>query len=134
MAEVESIKSDVLPYDFVKENEVIVSETTNGYVATSPYELTLDIYKEIQRYLNSDFEFKQCSTEKFNEILTSSFSSTNHNTNLSEELSDEFDLKDFAGSINATEDLLSGNNDAPIIKLINGIISQAIKSLSLIHI
>ena len=25
MAEVESIKSDVLPYDFVKENEVIVS-------------------------------------------------------------------------------------------------------------
>jgi general secretion pathway protein E len=128
MAEVESIKSDVLPYDFVKENEVIVSETTNGYVATSPYELTLDIYKEIQRYLNSDFEFKQCSTEKFNEILTSSFSSTNHNTNLSEELSDEFDLKDFAGSINATEDLLSGNNDAPIIKLINGIISQAIKS------
>ena len=128
MAEVESIKSDVLPYDFVKENEVIVSETTNGYVATSPYELTLDIYKEIQRYLNSDFEFKQCSTEKFNEILTSSFSSTNHNTNLSEELSDEFDLKDFAGSINATEDLLSGNNDTPIIKLINGIISQAIKS------
>ena len=43
-------------------------------------------------------------------------------------LSDEFDLQDFAGSINATEDLLSGNNDAPIIKLINGIISQAIKS------
>ena len=52
MAEVESIKSDVLPYDFVKENDVIVSKTTNGYVATSPYELTLDIYKEIQRYLN----------------------------------------------------------------------------------
>ena len=42
MAEVESIKSDVLPYDFVKENEVIVSQTTNGYVASSPYELTLD--------------------------------------------------------------------------------------------
>ena len=50
MADVESIKSDVLPYDFVKENEVIVSETTNGYVATSPYELTLDIYKEINEY------------------------------------------------------------------------------------
>ena len=50
------------------------------------------------------------------------------NQNISEELTDEFNLQDFAGSINATEDLLSGNNDAPIIKLINGIISQAIKS------
>ena len=45
-----------------------------------------------------------------------------------QELTDEFNLQDFAGSINATEDLLSGNNDAPIIKLINGVISQAIKS------
>ena len=36
---------------------------------------------------------------------------------------DNFDLKTFAGTISATEDLLSGSNDAPIIKLINGILS-----------
>jgi len=47
---------------------------------------------------------------------------------ISEELDDGFNLEEFAGSINATEDLLSGSNDAPIIKLINGIISKAIKS------
>lgn len=128
MADIENFKSDVLPYDFVKENEVIVSETEHGYLAISPYQLTITLYHEIQRYLKSDFKFEICSSDKFNELLTNSFSSTNHNNDISDELSDEFDLKDFAGSINATEDLLSGNNDAPIIKLINGIISQAIRN------
>ena len=124
----EITKSDVLPYDFVKENEVVASKIDNGYLVKSPKMISLNIYHEIQRYIDSNFIFELCDTDEFNEILTSSFSVTSNQNNISEELSDEFDLQDFAGSINATEDLLSGNNDAPIIKLINGIISQAIKS------
>lgn len=124
----ENIKSDVLPYDFVKEKNVIASKTKNGYLVTSPRKLSKNLYQEVQRYLNSSFKFELCDPGKFNEILTNSFAATNHQNDISEELSDEFDLQDFAGSINATEDLLSGNNDTPIIKLINGIISQAIKS------
>ncbi|MAR95409.1 MAG: type II/IV secretion system protein [Gammaproteobacteria bacterium] len=124
----ENIKSDILPYDFVRENQVIVSETKDGYIVISPNKLSINIYQELQRFLNSNFKFELCEPEDFNDILTNSFVSTSHQDNLSEELSDEFDLQNFAGSINATEDLLSGNNDAPIIKLINGIISQAINS------
>ena len=60
-------------------------------------------------------------------MLTKSFGSKDSSDMLSEELSDDFDLESFAGNIAPTEDLLNGNNDAPIIKLINGIISQAIK-------
>ena len=59
--------------------------------------------------------------------FTTSFSSDHASGVLSEELSDEFDLASFANTIAPTEDLLSGSDDAPIIKLINGIISQAIK-------
>ena len=124
----ENIKSDVLPYDFVKEKNVIASKTKNGYLVTSPRKLSKNLYQEVQRFLNSSFKFELCDPGKFNEILTNSFAATNHQNDISEELSDEFDLQDFAGSIDATEDLLSGNNDTPIIKLINGIISQAIKS------
>ena len=39
-----------------------------------------------------------------------------------------FDLESYAKTITPSEDLLQGNNDAPIIKLINGILSQAIKA------
>ena len=120
--------SDILPYDFVRENEVIASFNSNGYEILSPNKITADLYHEIQRYLKSSFIFTICDPDTFNELLTSCFSINSDSSDISEELSDEFDLQTFAGSITATEDLLSGSNDTPIIKLINGIISQAVKS------
>ena len=118
---------DILPYDFVKENQVIATKTSDGFEVISPNKITPDLYHEIHKFLKNDFIFISCDTEKFNELLTNSFSVNNASNDISEELSDEFDLQTFAGSISATEDLLSGSNDTPIIKLINGIISQAIK-------
>ena len=120
--------SDILPYDFVRENEVIASFNSNGYEILSPNKITADLYHEIQRYLKSSFIFTICDPDTFNELLTSCFSINSDSSDISEELSDEFDLQTFAGSITATEDLLSGSTDTPIIKLINGIISQAVKS------
>ncbi len=120
--------SDIFPYDFVKENDVIASLTEAGYEVTSPNVISIDLYHEISRYLKSDFKFTVCNPKDFNELLTNSFSINSSSSDISEELSDEFDLQTFAGSISATEDLLSGSNDTPIIKLINGIISQAVKN------
>ena len=37
----ENIKSDVLPYDFVKENEVIALHTKDGVIVSSPKHLSL---------------------------------------------------------------------------------------------
>ena len=124
----DKVRKDLLPYDFVRSNEVIVTENEGSYLIISTKDPSRQIFEELQRHLRSSFEIKICDSSTFNEILTNSFSITNHDGDLSEELSDEFDIQNFAGSINATEDLLSGNNDTPIIKLINGIISQAIKN------
>jgi hypothetical protein len=56
MADIENFKSDVLPYDFVKENEVIVAETEHGYLALSPYQLTITLYQDIlNQILNSKY-------------------------------------------------------------------------------
>ena len=51
----ENIKSDILPYDFVRENQVIASETKDGYIVISPNKLSISIYQELQRFLNSNF-------------------------------------------------------------------------------
>tara|TARA_B100001059_G_scaffold181585_1_gene182581 strand:- start:5156 stop:6646 length:1491 start_codon:yes stop_codon:yes gene_type:complete len=122
------LNSNIFPYDFVKENEVIANFSQDGYQVISSKDISLNLYHEIYRFLKTDFIFKKCDTSRFNELLTTSFSAENSSDDISEELSDEFDLQSFAGSISATEDLLSGNNDTPIIKLINGVISKAIKS------
>ena len=120
--------TNILPYDFVKENDVLAFNDGNSFTVISPNNLSNDIYHEIQRFLKSNFTFSLCNANYFNDLLTNSFSINKDSTELSEELTDEFDLKSFAGSISATEDLLSGSNDTPIIKLINGIISQAVKN------
>ena len=118
--------ADVLPYEYVKENQLILVNNDPVEILT-PNNITKDMYHEIQRYIGASFRVKKCSSSEFNDYITTIFSSESVTNDISEELSDSFDLESFAGSITATEDLLSGNNDAPIIKLINGIISKAIK-------
>ena len=119
---------DIFPYDFVKENQVIANKTEDGYEVISPNKISPNLYHEIYKFLKNEFTLISCEADKFNELLTNTFSINNASNDISEELSDEFDLQTFAGSISATEDLLSGSNDTPIIKLINGVISQAIKA------
>ena len=119
---------DIFPYDFVTENQVIANMTKDGYEVISPNKISPNLYHEIYKFLKNDFTLTLCNAENFNELLTNTFSVNNTSNDISEELSDEFDLQTFAGSISATEDLLSGSNDTPIIKLINGVISQAIKA------
>ncbi len=119
---------NIFPYDFVKENQVIATKTSDGFEVISPIKISPDLYHEIHKFLKTDFLLTTCNTSKFNELLTNTFSIEDASNDISEELSDEFDLQTFAGSISATEDLLSGSNDTPIIKLINGVISQAIKA------
>ena len=57
MSEISDIKnvSDILPYDFVRENEVIASFNSDGYEILSPNKISADLYHEIQRYLKSSF-------------------------------------------------------------------------------
>ena len=47
----EITKSDVLPYDFVKENEVVASKTNNGYLVKSPKMISLNIYTNLASHL-----------------------------------------------------------------------------------
>ena len=125
--EIKSNNNSLLPYDFVREKNVIALESNNGCTIFSPERVSIEIYHELARYLNRDFALEICDSEQFNQLLTKAFSTENNSDVFPNELNESFDLKTFANSIAPTEDLLSGSNDAPIIKLINGVISQAIK-------
>ena len=125
--EVHSASHSLLPYDFVREKNIIALESNNGCIIFSPERVSIEIYHELARYLNRDFALEICDSEQFNQLLTKAFSTENDSGEFSDELDESFDLKTFANSIAPTEDLLSGSDDVPIIKLINGVISQAIK-------
>ncbi|MDC0185716.1 ATPase, T2SS/T4P/T4SS family [Gammaproteobacteria bacterium] len=119
--------NNLLPYDYVKANKIIALKEGSDYKIFSQEALSIETYQELKRYLDIDFIIETCTPDHFNALLTKVFSSDDASNLISDELNDSFDLRSFASSIAPTEDLLSGNNDAPIIKLINGVISQAIK-------
>ena len=49
--------SNLLPYDFVKENDVLAFKENNEIKVVSPNNLSINLYQEIQRFLKSDFIF-----------------------------------------------------------------------------
>ena len=49
--------SNLLPYDFVKENDVLAFNDGSIFSVISPNTLTDDIYHELQRFLKSNFLF-----------------------------------------------------------------------------
>ena len=63
---------NILPYDFVKENQIIASYDSDGYEVISPNKITPYLYHELYKFLKTEFVFKQCSSDKFNELLTKS--------------------------------------------------------------
>ena len=48
-------KFKVLPYDFIKENQIIASQTSNGFEVISPNKITPALYHELFKYLKKDF-------------------------------------------------------------------------------
>ena len=61
----ENIQTNIFPYDFVKENEVIAVQNGKGIIVSSPKPISLNIYQEIQRFLESEFTFKLCDPDEF---------------------------------------------------------------------
>ena len=117
----------LLPYEFAKTQRIIAFTIDQKYQVLSEKPLTKDLFQELYRFLANHFDSRTCSVTEFDQLLTEFYSIGDDSEFGGANLSDDFDLQSFANTLAPTEDLLSGVNDAPIIKLINGVISQAIK-------
>src|SRR5690606_18802 len=90
--------------------------------------LSLDVLLELQRYLGSDYELEEISAEDFQRRLTREYQSGEGAAQrAAEDLGAEYDLSSLAEDLADRTDLLAGEDDAPIIRLINAILSQAVR-------
>ena len=124
---VTALKSPILPYEFAKTQRVIAVENNDGLCVISEKPLGRNIFEELSRFFNASFISRTCSLIEFDNLLTEHYSANDESSIGNSDISGDFNLQSFANTLAPTEDLLSGANDAPIIKLINGVISQAIK-------
>jgi len=90
---------------------------------------------EVRRIINLRIELSPVTDEKFETLLAQTYEqSSDQAMTMMEGVSDELDLDQLAETIEP-EDLLEAEDDAPIIKLINAVLTEAIKvNASDIHI
>ncbi len=117
------------PYGFAKRHGVLVGENNDGKL-TLLYKppLKLPIVTEVKRLVNAPLKLKQVDDETFANNLARLYDGNKDSAmSVVQDFGEELDLDEVAESLQETQDLLESEDDAPIIRLINAIITQAIK-------
>lgn len=132
----ESIFNPVLPFQFAKRFGGYVID--NGHCLTLYHKESIEpsVISEIQRFLSAPFACELVKDKNFDAYLTSAYENRNNEAmQMVEDLGDEMDLASLANSVPESEDLLEQEDDAPIIRLINALLTEAVKeNASDIHI
>ncbi len=121
-----------LPFGFAKRHQVLLSDDELLCIQIPP----LDVLAEAQRHLGRPCRINSVSVEAFQAALTKTYErDSSEAMQMVEDLGDDMDLASLANAVPETEDLLEQEDDAPIIRLINALLSEAIKlNASDIHI
>lgn len=124
-----------LPYLFAKKQGVI-AHLKESAVATLYHlpNLSLQTLAEVKRYMQVKLELKELNEYEFQEQLAQTYQSRSSVSDAAEGM-DESSLSHLSEHLPTSEDLLDSQDDAPIIRLINALFTQAIKQkASDIHI
>jgi len=122
---------------FAKRHRVLVADFGEDYAdvvmtpAAEPGALV-----ELRRFLDCPLRLRQIDEEQFDALLASTYEQgSNEAMQMMEGLGDDMDLFQIAQALPETEDLLESEDDAPIIRLINALLTEAVKeNASDIHI
>jgi general secretion pathway protein E len=125
-----------LPFNFAKRHNVLISQKEKQYTLHCLADVKSDAILEVRRVLKSTFSVEFHSVNEFEQLLTISYQrDSSEAQQMMEDIGNEVDLYSLADEMTETEDLLENEDDAPIIKLINAMLSEAIKeNASDIHI
>lgn len=126
-----------IPFSFAKRNGVLFMGIENDqakiiYRSTPP----ILILNELRRHLNLPLMLEQVNDESFNKLLVKNYETDSSTAMLmAEDMGESMDLFDLIHELPKPEDLLERQDDAPIIRLLNALLSEAIKeSASDVHI
>lgn len=122
-----AIAAKLLPYNFAKQHQVLVArqgrDTLELWVNNNT---SLAAITEIQRYFNQ-INIKFLAQEVWQQAMTEAYSTyaESEAAQVVGEAEEEVDLSRLMQDIPAVEDILESRDDAPIIRMINALLSQA---------
>ena len=132
-----TIAASGVPFTFAKRYGVLVTEINDG-VAKVVYrdKPSATVLAELRRYLAMPLQLSEVNEESFGKLLVSVYETDSSLAmQMAEDMGEEMDLFHLMQELPKPEDLLEKQDDAPIIRLLNALLSEAIKeSASDVHI
>jgi general secretion pathway protein E len=127
----------LLPFAFAKRHGILITELTdNGGQAVCRPDIRPLSLAEARRFARVPLVVREVSEDEFDVTLRRAYESgSNAAMQMAEGLDSDQDLSRVAQDLPEPSDLLESEDDAPIIRLINAILTQAVKeNASDIHI
>jgi general secretion pathway protein E len=126
------------PFAFAKRHGLIVAEDRGDHVLVMARPGTsVDALQEARRFVGRSLRLQRVGADEFDALLSRTYEGqTGAASSLMEGLdADDADLDALAQALQDNQDLLESNDDAPVIRFINGLLVEAIKeNASDIHI
>ncbi len=124
-----------LPFTYSKNHAVVLTHDEDNIELNYKEEPTSDVLLEVRRIAGAPFSLVAVKQDKFDQLVTDVYqSSTSEAQQLMEDIGSD-DFFTLAEEMPTDDDLLETDDDAPIIKLINAMLGEAIKEeASDIHI
>jgi general secretion pathway protein E len=115
---------------------VVVDSLDHEYAVYYRPDASVSALQEIRRFLNQKVIFQAVSEQDFERRLQAAYEhKSGHAQRMVDDLHENVDLSELAQHLPKPEDLLESEDEAPIIRLINALLTEAIKeNASDIHI
>ncbi|MEW6992210.1 type II secretion system ATPase GspE [Colwelliaceae bacterium 6441] len=131
-----AVQETRLPFGFAKRHNVLFKKTGDSLALHCLDNVDVEIILEARRVVKQPFSLVTETPESFELLLAVAYQrDSSEAKQMMEDIGNEVDLYSLADEMVQTEDLLENEDDAPIIKMINAMLSEAIKeNASDIHI
>ncbi len=134
-APVDSVR--VLPFSFAKRHGVLI-RAVNDNVVDTVYRpgVSPESIAEVRRFAGMPLSLSQVTVETFDALLQESYEQgSNKAMQMVDGLDDDINLSQAAQELQEPSDLLESDDDAPIIRFINAVLTEAVKeNASDVHI
>lgn len=126
-----------MPFAYAKRHGVLVNQWEGGHVVLwCRPDVTRVALAEVRRYLAAPLVLQPMEPGKFDTLLRQAYEQgSTEAMEIMEDMGGDLDLSRIAQDLPEPEDLLESEDDAPIIRLLNALLTQAVKeNASDIHI
>ena len=122
------LRQSQIPYSFAKRHGVLFQFEGDQNTIIRCQHTPIEAIQEARRYLGQPAKFQLVSDTDFQKLLSMAFAGdTGESQQVAAGLEDHPDLLSLADSVPETEDLMDQEDDAPIVRLINALLSEAIR-------